>query len=57
MALRIYNAENGFVWIAKDYPDNILGKTLYLGISDDITNYEQVPEPIEAKTETTENNG
>ena len=43
MALRIYKSNEGYVWVAKDYKENELGEILYLGINDDIDNYEQIP--------------
>ena len=46
MALRHYIAEEGKVWKSKITGD-VLSKELYLGINDEITNYEQVDKPKE----------
>lgn len=46
MELRMFKAENGYVWAEKNDNNNVLGNIVYLGINDSIDNYVQIPEIV-----------
>lgn len=43
LEVKKYTAEDGYTFI-KEEPFALLGKTLFLGINDDVSNYREVPD-------------